>query len=54
MIKKIVNFIKEEEGATMVEYALMVALVAVVVTAAVITFEGKITSTFTTAAGKLP
>lgn len=53
-MKKLINFFKDEEGATMVEYALMVALVAVVVSAAVITLEGKITSTFTTAAGKMP
>ena len=30
MIKKVMNFIKDEEGATMVEYALMLALIAVV------------------------
>ena len=30
MIKKLMNFFKDEEGATMVEYGLMVALIAVV------------------------
>jgi pilus assembly protein Flp/PilA len=35
MIKKIINFFKEEEGATAVEYGLMVALIAVVIIAAV-------------------
>ena len=35
MIKKLMNFFKDEEGATMVEYGLMVALIAVVVMAAV-------------------
>ena len=29
MIKKLMNFFKDEEGATMVEYGLMVALVAI-------------------------
>jgi len=29
MIKKLINFCKDEEGATMVEYGLMVALIAV-------------------------
>jgi pilus assembly protein Flp/PilA len=35
MIKKLINLCKDEEGATMVEYGLMVALIAVVVMAAV-------------------
>ena len=35
MIKKLINFFKDEEGATMVEYGLMVALIAVVCIAAV-------------------
>ena len=30
MIKKLINFFKDEEGATMVEYGLMVALIALV------------------------
>ena len=34
MIKKLINFFKDEEGATMVEYGLMVALIAVVCIAA--------------------
>lgn len=29
MIKKLMNFFKDEEGATMVEYGIMVALIAV-------------------------
>jgi len=29
-MKKIIDFLKDEEGATMPEYALMVALIAVV------------------------
>jgi pilus assembly protein Flp/PilA len=31
MIKKVMNFIKEEEGAGLAEYALLLVLVAVVV-----------------------
>ena len=31
MVKHIVRFMKEEEGATAVEYGLMVALIAVVI-----------------------
>ena len=35
MVKHIVRFMKEEDGATAVEYGLMVALIAVVIIAAV-------------------
>ena len=30
MLEKIKNFVKEEEGASMVEYGLLVALIAIV------------------------
>jgi pilus assembly protein Flp/PilA len=40
MIKRIMDTLKEEEGATMVEYALMLALIAVVCIA-VVTGLGK-------------
>ena len=39
MFQKLINFFKDEEGATMVEYALMLALIAIVFIAAV-TFIG--------------
>ena len=39
-MKKIIDFLKDEEGATMPEYALMVALIAVVCIGAV-TFLGE-------------
>ena len=35
MFKKIINFFKDEEGATMVEYALMLSLIAIVCIATV-------------------
>jgi pilus assembly protein Flp/PilA len=35
MIKKLISFFKDEEGASMVEYGLLVALIAVVCIAAV-------------------
>jgi pilus assembly protein Flp/PilA len=35
MIKKLMNFFKDEEGATMVEYGLMLSLIAIVCIAAV-------------------
>jgi pilus assembly protein Flp/PilA len=34
-MKKLMNFLKDEEGATAVEYALMVALIAAVIIGAV-------------------
>ena len=40
------NFIKNEEGATMVEYALMVALIAVVCIAAVTLLGGNANAKF--------
>jgi pilus assembly protein Flp/PilA len=53
MIKKLINFFKEEEGATMVEYGLMVALVAVVAVGAVTLMGQGVEATFTTIVGSL-
>ena len=47
MRNMIKNFIKQEEGATMVEYALMVALIAAALITAVTTLSGNIGSKFT-------
>ena len=44
LMKKFINFMMDEEGATAVEYALMVALIAVVIISAV-SFLGTSTST---------
>ena len=43
-----------DEGATMVEYALMVALIAAVAVTAVQLLGTKVTGEFTTINGKLP
>jgi pilus assembly protein Flp/PilA len=40
-IQKAMNFIREEEGASAVEYALLVSLIAVAVVAAVSAFDIK-------------
>ena len=42
------RFVKEEEGATMVEYGLMVALIAVVCIVAVTAIGTKLAAKFTT------
>jgi len=47
------TLIHEEEGAAMVEYALMVALIAAVLITAVPLLTNAVTSTFTTVAGSL-
>ena len=48
------RLLQDEEGATMVEYALMVALIAAICVAAVTLLGGKANSTFNTTAGKMP
>jgi pilus assembly protein Flp/PilA len=53
MIKKLINFFKDEEGATMVEYGLMVALIAVVCIGAVTLLGTNLSSRFTDVATKV-
>jgi len=54
MIKKILSFFKDEEGATMVEYALMLALIAIVCIIAVTAIGTGASTVFQSAADKLP
>ena len=49
MFPKMMNFFKDEEGATMVEYALMLALIAVVCVGAVTAIGGSTNTSFGTA-----
>jgi pilus assembly protein Flp/PilA len=46
MLNKMMTFVKDEEGATMVEYALMVALIAVVAVGAVRLLGGAVNTKF--------
>jgi pilus assembly protein Flp/PilA len=48
MIQKIKNFFNDEEGATAVEYGLMVALIAAVIVLAVTTLGSNVNTTFET------
>ena len=48
------RFLKEEEGATMVEYALMLALIAIICIGAVTLIGQHASTTFTNAANSLP
>lgn len=51
MFKKLINFFKDEDGATMVEYGLMVALIAVICIAAVTLLGGNLRTIFNQIAG---
>ena len=53
MFQKIVNFFKDEEGATMVEYALMLALIAIVCIVMVKAIGTSANATFQSAATEL-
>jgi pilus assembly protein Flp/PilA len=53
-MKKLIGFMREEEGATAVEYGIMVALIAVVIIAAVTVVGTKLRSTFTTVGNTMP
>ena len=52
-MEKLIRFFKDEEGATAVEYGLMVALIAGVIIAAVTLLGGNVRDTFNTVAGKI-
>lgn len=48
MMNKFVAFLKDEEGATAVEYGLIIGLIAAVIVAIVSTLGGTLTGKFTT------
>jgi pilus assembly protein Flp/PilA len=48
-MKKLIDFFKDEEGATAVEYGLMVALIAVVIIVAVTTLGTNVSTKFSQA-----
>ena len=50
---KLCAFLKDENGPTAVEYAVMVALIIVVSIAAITTLGTKVSSTFSTAEKKI-
>lgn len=47
------RFVRDESGATAIEYGLIAALIAVVIITAVGTVGTNLTATFTTIAGKI-
>ncbi len=52
-MEKIRNFFKDECGANMVEYALLVALIGVALITALTTLQGKINTAFTNAGNSI-
>ena len=53
MFQKLINFFRDEEGATMVEYALMLALIAIICITAVSLIGQNANTVFTNAAGQI-
>ena len=53
MLKKLIDFFQDEEGATMVEYALMLALIAIVCIVAVTAVGTKAKTVFQSSADNL-
>lgn len=49
----LISMLRDEEGATMVEYGLLVALIAMVALAAVTTLGGNLSSLFNNVAGSV-
>jgi pilus assembly protein Flp/PilA len=47
------RFVRDESGATAIEYGLIAALISVVIIGAITTLGGNLSSTFTTISGKL-
>ena len=54
MLNVIRQFVKQDEGATAVEYGLMVSLIALVIIGAVTLIGTGLNTVFTTVAGSLP
>jgi pilus assembly protein Flp/PilA len=53
MMKKLINFFKDDEGATMPEYALMIALIAIVCIVAVTSIGSNASEKFDEVATKI-
>ena len=54
MFKSVKNFAHDDSGVTAIEYALIAALIAVVIITAVTTLGTQISTTFTNIASALP
>jgi pilus assembly protein Flp/PilA len=54
MLNKIMNFVRDEEGASAVEYGLLAALIAAVIVGIVTTLGNQLNTAFTTVSNALP
>ena len=52
LYQQLVNFVRDEDGPTAVEYAVMLALIIVVCIAAITTLGSNANNTFSNVAGK--
>lgn len=52
-MKTLIEFIRDEEGATMAEYALLLGLVTVAIATVIGTFRGQLAAQFTRAGDSL-
>lgn len=50
---KLLQFLKDEDGATMAEYALLLGLVTVAIATVIATFRGQLAAQFTRAGNEL-
>lgn len=53
MTKFVTRFLKDESGATAIEYGLIVALIAVIIATTITTLGGNLKTAFTKAAGSI-
>ena len=53
-MKTLINFLRDEEGASMAEYALLLGLITVAIATVVTTFGTKISGTITSATNAMP
>ena len=54
VMKWLAKFVKEDKGATAVEYGIMVAAIAAVIVGIVVTVGGKVQTAFTTVNTAMP
>lgn len=54
MLNKMMNFLRDEEGASAVEYGLIVGLIAVAIVVILTTTGTNLKSLFTVVSGKIP
>ncbi len=53
-MKKLLNWLKGEEGATATEYAVMLALIIVIAILAITILGNNVANTFSNVAGQIP